>query len=644
MKSNKRILTLFLALMFVFISAGCGANQKPQTTEPAAQGTETASPEVQPEKSHYPITVSTYDENGKLFEQVFESAPERVVSISQANTELLLELGLKDKIIATAHRFSPVYERLAEEYNAIPFIAEKGYPSKEVVLNEEPDMLIGWGSLFAEDAMGPVAQWQEKGIHTYLMNNTVTGLGDRTVEFLYEDIEKLGKIFDVEDRAQSIINDMKSRINFIQEKVSTIAPEDRVDVVTVQYVYENEFLGRGGTDFNRDLTELAGGIQVNDNGQQSMEVLIDLNPDVLVILDLSSSPAQEKIDLIKADPNLQNIKAVQNNRFVVLDHAAFYCGGPRTVEAIESLAKAFYPDLFSSYPVTISSYDNEGKLYDQVFEAAPERVVSNQPQAIQLLIALGLEDKIIGACRSVGDVNEKYKEKFEALNFISDNDSPSKEIVLDQNPDLIIGWGSTFGEKTLGPVSDWNEKNIATYIVDNSAVGVSEPRSVERLYRDIENLGKIFGIEERANQMIADMKNRLSTITDAVSGLTEDNKVTVLTVQQVYENEFFGRASTDFTFDLITKAGGICLDEASGKQSIENLINLNPDVIVVINRIDTPAQGKIDDLKANPSLASIGAIKNNRFVVLDYVDFYGGNYETIDAIEKLAKGFYPDLF
>ena len=96
--------------------------------------------------------------------------------------------------------------------------------------------------------------------------------------------------------------------------------------------------------------------------------------------------------------------------------------------------------------------------------------------------------------------------------------------------------------------------------------------------------------------------------------------------------------------DLIEKAGGICLDEAFGKQSIENLIKLNPDVIVVINRTDSPAQEKIDSLKANPSLASVPAVANDRFVSLDYVDFYGGNYETIDTIEHLAQGFYPDLF
>ena len=59
------------------------------------------------------------------------------------------------------------------------------------------------------------------------MNNTVSGLGNRTVDFLYDDIEKLGQIFDIEDKAQAMIQDMKDRIADIQEKVSTIPESER---------------------------------------------------------------------------------------------------------------------------------------------------------------------------------------------------------------------------------------------------------------------------------------------------------------------------------------------------------------------------------------------------------------------------------
>ncbi len=338
----KRVLSLILALTLILSLAACKSQSAPSAGKPDETSLQSAA------QALYPVTVTSYNENGEEYTQTFESAPKRVVSISQANTELLIALGLGDKIVATAHRFSPVYEVMADEYNAIPFIAEKGYPAKEVVLAQEPDMLIGWGSLFAEDAMGPVSEWNQKGIATYLMNNTVSGLGARTVEFLYKDIEALGQIFGIPERAQAMIDDMKARIAAVQEKVSAIPEEERIRTVTVQYVYENEWLGRGGTDFNTNLTELAGGIHANEYGKQSMEVLIELDPELLIILDLSSSPAQEKIDAIKANPVLQNITAVKNDRFVVLDHAAFYCGGPRTVEAIEYLAASFYPELFSA--------------------------------------------------------------------------------------------------------------------------------------------------------------------------------------------------------------------------------------------------------------------------------------------------------
>ena len=65
---------------------------------------------------------------------------------------------------------------------------------------------------------------------------------------------------------------------------------------------------------------------------------------------------------------------------------------------------------------------------------------------------------------------------------------------------------------------------------------------------------------------------------------------------------------------------------------------------MIINRTDSPAQEKIDALKSNPSLSEVNAVKIDRFVSLDYVDFYGVIFETIDAIESLACGFYPELF
>lgn len=628
----KKLVSLILSLALVFSLTACGGQtaQSPAPTQSPAQS----------DAAEGPVTI---ENGGRTL--TFGEVPQRVVCLNMQMTEMTLMLGLGDKVIYTCYTNAEPMVQIKDAFNAIPLLSEK-YPSTEVLLGAEPDLVLGQRFGFTEDKAGTVETLADHGLPAYVSEGTLAS--EEKIENIYLDIENLGKIFRVEDRAEALIGEMQDKVAAVAEKAAGV--EDKITVFVMDSVKENEMY-TCAKSMETEVIKLAGGVNVceSDSAEQwfyvSAETLIDKNPDVILFNQYGSTPVEEKIAAITSNPALANVDAVKNRRFMttVLQDVN---ESVRVADTVTRFAHSFYPKLFEQYPVTITSYNQEGLLYDQTFDACPRRVVCNQPQAIQLLLALGLGDKIVGACRSVGDVNEKYTASFEALNFISDNDSPSKEVVLDQDPDLIIGWGSTFGESTLGPVSDWNDRGIHTYIVDNSASGGDnpQPRTVERLYNDIENFGKIFGIEDRAQAMIDDMKARAAKIAERVDTLPEEEKVTVLTVQMVYENEFFGRTSTDFTHDLIEKAGGICLDEAFGKQSIENLIKLNPDVIVVINRTDSPAQEKIDSLKANPSLASVPAVANDRFVSLDYVDFYGGNYETIDAIEHLAQGFYPDLF
>lgn len=112
MKARLTALSLVLTMMFSLVS--CGGQPTGEETPPATSQTPVETNSIEAE-SHYPVTVETYDQNGEIVEQTFESCPERVVSISQANTELLIALGLTDKIVATAHRFSPIYEQMADE-------------------------------------------------------------------------------------------------------------------------------------------------------------------------------------------------------------------------------------------------------------------------------------------------------------------------------------------------------------------------------------------------------------------------------------------------------------------------------------------------------------------------------------------------
>ena len=96
-----RLTALLLALSMMLGLVSCGGQPVGEETSPATSQTPVESNGVEAD-NHYPVTVETYDQNGEIVEQTFEACPERVVSISQANTELLIALGLTDKIVATA--------------------------------------------------------------------------------------------------------------------------------------------------------------------------------------------------------------------------------------------------------------------------------------------------------------------------------------------------------------------------------------------------------------------------------------------------------------------------------------------------------------------------------------------------------------
>lgn len=618
----KKLVSLILSLALVFSLAACGGQtaQSPAPTQSPAQS----------DAAEGPVTI---ENGGRTL--TFGEVPQRVVCLNMQMTEMMLMLGLGDKVIYTCYTNAEPMVQIKDAFNAIPLLSEK-YPSTEVLLGAEPDLVLGQRFGFTEDKAGTVETLADHGLPAYVSEGTLAS--EEKIENIYLDIENLGKIFRVEDRAEALIGEMQDKVAAVAEKTAGV--EDKITVFVMDSVKENEMY-TCAKSMETEVIKLAGGINVceSDSAEQwfyvSAETLIDKNPDVILFNQYGSTPVEEKIAAITSNPALANVDAVKNRRFMttVLQDVN---ESVRVADTVTRFAHSFYPELFEQYPVTITSYNQEGLLYDQTFDACPRRVVCNQPQAIQLLLALGLGDKIVGACRSVGDVNEKYTASFEALNFISDNDSPSKEVVLDQEPDLIVGWGSLFADDALGATSDWNARGINTYLMKNTVSGLGK-RNFEFLIQDIENFGKIFDIEEKTDALVADIRSRLAAVEARTADIPEDERPTVLTVQMLKDNEWFARADTDLTANIIELAGGKCLDEEYGYASMEVLIDKNPDAILVIDRETKPAADTIQGLLDNPALQEVTAIKNQNFYTITHVSFYCGSMQTIEDIEGLSE-------
>ena len=166
---------------------------------------------------------------------------------------------------------------------------------------------------------------------------------------------------------------------------------------------------------------------------------------------------------------------------------------------------------------------------------------------------------------------------------------------------------------------------------------------VEDVYQDFYNLGKIFQVEDRANEIVDGMKEKIASVEEKVSGLEE---VSVFN----FDSERDGGAYTpgnNFTSKLIRHAGGVNIFEDLEKTwntvSWEAVVEANPDIIVINDYGDTTAQEKIDYLKTNEALAGVSAVQNENFLVITLPEVFAST-RVADTIEKFAEAFHPEAF
>lgn len=293
----------------------------------------------------YPLTINNYDGyagQGRVVQQVFNQAPQRILAVSASVIDNLIFLGLQDKIIAVAADGGGRYEPYEKEYGKLHILTKNyAYPSKETVLSQKPDLIIGWGSLFGDEALGSVAYWHDKGIHTYVMSNTVPieASGPRKVENFITDLKNISRIFAVESETKDKIAGLESRLDKIKQQTHDLPEEARPTVVTIQYMYGNEYLERSYSDLTADIIWQAGGksLDVGLGSRQSIEYLVEKNPDIIILVDMQGKSVKASIEQLKSNNILKNVTAVKNNNFFVIEHRAFYCGSFHTIEAVEQL-------------------------------------------------------------------------------------------------------------------------------------------------------------------------------------------------------------------------------------------------------------------------------------------------------------------
>ena len=219
---------------------------------------------------------------------------------------------------------------------------------------------------------------------------------------------------------------------------------------------------------------------------------------------------------------------------------------------------------------------------------------------------------------------------------------PTKEVLAGAEADFFFaGWN--YGMKVGGEVTPETLEplGIQTYELTESCihVGPKAKSSMVDMYADILNLGRIFGVEGRAEELVAGWKARLAEVT---AGVDSSTPLRVFVYDSGQEAPFAAGAYAMPTA-MIAAAGGRNimddLEKSWAEISWEPVVERNPEVIVIVNYGDVTAEQKIAFLKGNPAFAGIDAVRNDRFVVLEYVEATPGP-RNIKAVEELVAGFW----
>lgn len=295
------------------------------------------------------------------------------------------------------------------------------------------------------------------------------------------------------------------------------------------------------------------------------------------------------------------------------------------------------------YPVTIENYNTQGEPEQMTYTKPPERVVAVWQNSLETLLALGVGDRII-AGNGVPDkkfFRKEYQEQYSKIPYTG-LQLLDLETTMMLKPDLIVGWHSTFAPKLLRPTDFWHKRGVNTFIARSSII-TNKKRTLENEYKDILDLGKIFDKNERAQQLVADMKHEMQFAKSQTAAFQKRPRALVM--------EFMGKevrvyGERSLAGDIVHELHGELLAAKDRSIGIEQVVELDPDVIfvVVIESHYGHEQDMVDRVTKHNALKNLRCVKEGRVLPLPLYAVYSSGVRTYDGIKIIANGLYPELY
>lgn len=291
--------------------------------------------------------------------------------------------------------------------------------------------------------------------------------------------------------------------------------------------------------------------------------------------------------------------------------------------------------------VTLRNCDREVAI-----EEPPKRVVSLNQGTTELLLALGLADRVVGSATWTEPVRPDLAEANQRVPRLSD-DTPAFESVLSLEPDLVVGlYQAMFTDERVASRERFDELGVATYLSPTSCqpegAPLAEPVQLEDVYREITDIATIFGVPQRGERLVAELRSRVAAARQQVDGLTLPPGFSVMF--------WFGQTDSPYVAGatgspaIMARELGLtnAYDAAASmwpQVSWEDVLKRDPDLIVMADLTrEGPGQSmasKVAFVRGHPAVRQLDAVRQEKWMALRGTEL-NITISTVDGIEKLA--------
>lgn len=587
---------------------------------------------------------------------------ERVVVLTGAEAEIMCVLGLSDKIVGVG-KYIPYNIYLPDEVKNKPVVGSLfAGVDLEAVMNLNPDLVImqyGYGKSEEilkkfEELKVPVVCFQLK-----------------TVDDVVKSIQLLGKIFDVEDKANQLASFVDNTFSQIKEITSKIPDEEKPRVLMMSSIKGQEVTVYAKGSAWASLVEFAGAKNIAFEEEfttpwpkVSIEKIITWNPDIIIVLAWTPSDLEKRVDTVLTDPQWQPIKAVKEGKvYGVLagtkSFGAFLDWSPRLAVGAVQIAQIVQPKYFNVLnwkklaDQLLSEYygmrfvrtvvDDQGRTVEIPYIV--ERIALLDGGMGEVIPALGAWHKVVAVTESsyANDLLSRYDPNITKIPAVAGpgmvtTKTLDLEALKAANPDVVILW-SVYWDEITQSIEERGIPVINIWL-----------RNISSIYRDIQLLGKVLGCQDRANELVKDLQHFFKLAFNRTSSIPRAERPKVMWViwYRGPGEPFSIFGGNVIANEIITAAGGVNVAENVSKSWIqptkEQILEWNPDVIVF--RMYRFYNGTMEDFINDPFWDGIrehvNAFKNGRIYQLPSWSTWSPRVPLLAL--RLAMYLHPDLF